>query len=58
MLSLIWLFVWVMSLSVEFDLALHLGYEFKCWIRFGSSRVMSLSVKFDLALHLGYEFKC
>jgi len=29
-LSSIWLYVWVMSLSVEFDLALCLGYEFKC----------------------------
>ncbi len=30
LVSLIWLFIWVMSLSVEFDLALRLGYEFKC----------------------------
>ncbi len=30
MLSLIWFCVWVMSLSVEFDLVLHLSYEFKC----------------------------
>jgi hypothetical protein len=46
LVNLIWLFVWVMSLSVEFgefDLALCLGYEFG---------------EFDLALRLGYEFKC
>jgi hypothetical protein len=33
LVNLIWLFVRIMSLSVEFgefDLALHLGYEFKC----------------------------
>jgi hypothetical protein len=32
-MSSIWLFVWVMILNVEFgefDLALRLGYEFKC----------------------------
>jgi hypothetical protein len=29
-LSSIWLFVWVMSLNVKFDLALRLNYEFKC----------------------------
>jgi len=42
-LSSIWCFLWVMSLSVEFNLAL--------W-------VMNLSVEFNLALPLGYEFKC
>jgi hypothetical protein len=30
MLSSIWLFIWVMSLIDEFDLALCLGYDFKC----------------------------
>ncbi len=30
MLSSIWLCIWVISLSVEFDLVLCLSYEFKC----------------------------